>query len=170
MQPQDVLHQHLHFVRALAFRLAPEPSVAEDIAQQVFVEFLQKAPQWDLSKDVRPLLATMTHHIAKRCWREHGRLASPKMRELAEHIQRIAGEQPENLYNDDEREALRRCLEKLPEKSRELLRGHYTVGLSSAELAQSLETSADSVRQALCRIRMGLRRCMARQSWRAARG
>ena len=44
------------FVRALALRLAPAPGLAEDIAQQVFLEFIAKAAEWDLTSDVRPPL------------------------------------------------------------------------------------------------------------------
>jgi hypothetical protein len=41
------------FVRALALRLAPAPGLAEDIAQQVFLEFIAKANAWDLTSDTR---------------------------------------------------------------------------------------------------------------------
>jgi len=58
------------FVHALALRLAPAPGLAEDIAQQVFLEFIAKAPQWDLTQDIKPLLAAMTPNVARHAWRE----------------------------------------------------------------------------------------------------
>ncbi len=57
----QIIQDHGGFVRALALRLAPAPGLAEDIAQQVFLEFIAKSAQWDLSSDVRPLFAGMTH-------------------------------------------------------------------------------------------------------------
>ena len=54
------------FVHALAIRLAPAPGLAEDIAQQVLLEFIAKAAQWDLTQDIKPLLAGMTRNVARR--------------------------------------------------------------------------------------------------------
>ena len=58
------------FVHALALRLAPATGLAEDIAQQVFLEFIAKSPQWDLTQDIKPLLAGKTRNVARRAWRE----------------------------------------------------------------------------------------------------
>src|SRR5919112_639611 len=60
---------HHGYVKGLALRHAPLPGVADDIVQQVFVEFLSKTASWDLSTDIRPLLATMTRNISLRLWR-----------------------------------------------------------------------------------------------------
>ena len=40
--PEQLAETHAGFVRALALRLAPAPGLAEDIAQQVLLEFLAK--------------------------------------------------------------------------------------------------------------------------------
>src|SRR5881397_640972 len=78
------------FVHALALRLAPAPGLAEDIAQQVFLEFIAKEAQWDLSSDVRPLLAAMTRLVARRAWRDKTRDMPEVVRELADHIRELA--------------------------------------------------------------------------------
>jgi len=69
--------------------LAPAPGLAEDIAQQVLMEFVAKDERWDLDRDVKPLLATMTRHVALRCWRENTREMSAEIRGLAEHIRSV---------------------------------------------------------------------------------
>ncbi len=38
-----IVAEHAAFVRALALRVAPAPGLADDVAQQVFPEFLAKA-------------------------------------------------------------------------------------------------------------------------------
>src|SRR5689334_8688214 len=106
------------FVRALALRFAPAPGLAEDIAQQVFLEFIAKADQWDLDTDPRGLLTVMTRNVALRCWRDRTRDLSGQLRELAEHIRELAEPEEVSWYGEEEKQALRRCLEKLPEKSR----------------------------------------------------
>lgn len=70
---------HYSFVRTVANRAAPWPGLTDDIAQQVFLEFIRKAGRWDLSKDLRPLLATMTRMVALRHWREAMRKESPSV-------------------------------------------------------------------------------------------
>src|SRR5262249_31778026 len=87
---KDLLGAHDGFVRALALRLAPAPGLAEDIAQQVFLEFLTKEAAWDLSRDIKPLLAVMTRNVARRCWRERMHTLPEVQRELAEHICQLA--------------------------------------------------------------------------------
>ena len=151
---------HHGFVKSLALRFAPWPGLTDDITQQVFLEFLAKGDKWDLTTDVKPLLATMTQHIALRCWRDRTRQMPEVVRELAEHIRRLA-EQSENADRwDDEVTALKQCIEKLPEKSCSLIELHYFVGTSSVDLAKHLAMKTEAVRQALCRLRGQLRNCI----------
>jgi RNA polymerase sigma-70 factor (ECF subfamily) len=155
-----IARAHGGFVKSLALKLAPFPGAADDIAQQVFLEFLRKAESWDLVSDVRPLLATMTRYVAARLWRERTQAMSPAMRELAGHIARLSDAQDVAWYSDEEKAALRRCLDRLPEKSRHLARIHYFLGVPSVDIARQMRLEADAVRRALFRIRGQLRRCV----------
>jgi DNA-directed RNA polymerase specialized sigma24 family protein len=98
------------FVRALALRLAPAPGLAEDIAQQVFLEFIAKSAEWDLKSDVRPLLAGMTRNVARRAWREKSHNMPEVVRELADHIRDLAESREVSWFDEEEKNALRRCL------------------------------------------------------------
>ena len=91
------------FVRALALRLAPAPGLAEDIAQQVFLEFVAKASQWDLTRDIKPLLAGMTRNVARRAWREKSHHMPEVVRELADHIRELAEAREVTWFNDEEK-------------------------------------------------------------------
>lgn len=155
---------HHGFVKARALRLAPLPGLADDITQQVFLEFLAKQQQWDLEADVKPLLATMTRHVAMRCWRERTRQLPEVVRDLAEHVRALAEVEAESAEArwEDELPALRRCVEKLPDQSRALVDLHYHGGLSTVEIAEQLAMKADAVRQAICRVRGQLRECIER--------
>jgi hypothetical protein len=59
---------HHAFVRSAATGNAPWPGPAEAIVQQVFPEFPGRGERWDLERDLRPLLTTLTRHVA--LWRE----------------------------------------------------------------------------------------------------
>jgi RNA polymerase sigma-70 factor (ECF subfamily) len=159
-QMAAIVDGHGHFVRSLALRLAPAPGLAEDIAQQVLLEFIAKVDQWDLERDVKPLLAAMTRNVALRCWRDKARAMTAEMRGLAEHIRALAEGSEVEWYRPDEQVALRRCLEQLPEKSRRFIELHYDLGVSSVEIAVQMQMTADAVRRALFRVREQLRKCI----------
>jgi RNA polymerase sigma-70 factor (ECF subfamily) len=151
---------HAGFVRALALRFAPAPGLAEDIAQQVFLEFLAKAAQWDLTRDVQPLLAGMTRNVARRCWRDYTHKLPEQTRELAEHIRALAEDQDVCWHDEEEASALRQCLDRLPDKSRQLVELHYFLDLTSVDIAARMAMNADAVRRALFRLRAQLRKCI----------
>ena len=159
---QKIIDAQAGFVRALALRLAPAPGLAEDIAQQVFLEFIGKAAQWDLTSDVRPLLAAMTRNVARRAWRDKTHELPETVRELADHIRELAEAREVTWFDDGEKSALRRCLDKLPDKSRRLIDLHYDLGVTSVEIARRMAMNADAVRRALFRLRTQLRKCVER--------
>jgi RNA polymerase sigma factor (sigma-70 family) len=159
---EQIIQAHGGFVRALALRLAPAPGLAEDIAQQVFLEFIAKAAQWDLSSDVRPLFAGMTRIVARRAWRERTHDMPEVVRELADHIRDLAEAREVTWFEEEEKSALRRCFEKLPDKSRRLIDLHYDLGVTSVDIARQMEMKADAVRRALFRLREQLRKCIQR--------
>src|SRR5688500_18614665 len=112
----ELVCQNQGFVKALAIKFAPLPGAADDIAQQVFLEFISKSEKWDLSKDVKPLLAVMTRNVAKRFLRTKARDMSGEMLELAEYIAELAEHEEIPPYSEEEKSALKKCLEKLPGK------------------------------------------------------
>jgi RNA polymerase sigma-70 factor (ECF subfamily) len=157
---KELLAAHDAFVRGLALRLAPAPGLAEDVAQQVFLEFLAKEAEWDLSRDIKPLLAAMTRNVARRCWRERMHTLPEVQRELAEHICQLAESREVAWAGEEEKTILRRCLDRLPAKSRRLIELHYYLETSSVEIAQQTDMRPDAVRRALFRLREQLRRCI----------
>jgi RNA polymerase sigma-70 factor (ECF subfamily) len=158
----QVFLAHHDFVKGVALRYAPWPGLVEDIAQQVFLEFMAKEDRWDLSKDARPLLATITRNIALRLWRERTRNQPEVVQKLADHIRLLAEERDKMPRFDEEISALRTCLEKLPEKSRELVELYYYSEIGTPEIAEQVRMKADSVCRALSRVREKLRDCLER--------
>lgn len=163
-QAAQLFLAHHDFVKGVALKHAPWPGLMEDIAQQVFLEFIHKESKWDLTRDLRPLLATMTRHVALRQWRERTKQQPEVVQKLADHIRMLAEEGDEPPKYEEEIGALRSCLQKLPEKSRELIQMYYYGDASTPEIAQRLEMKADTVCRALSRVRDKLRECIRRFS------
>jgi RNA polymerase sigma-70 factor (ECF subfamily) len=156
----QVFLAHHDFVKGVALKYAPWPGLMEDITQQVFLEFMAKESKWDLSSDARPLLATMTRHIAMRLWRERTRQQPEVVQKLADHIRLLAEEREKPLRYEDEIGMLRSCLQKLPEKSRELVELYYYNDIGTPEIAEQINMKADTVCRALSRVREKLRECI----------
>ena len=154
---------HHDFVKGVALKYAPWPGLMDDITQQVFLEFMGKEARWDLEKDLRPLLATMTRHVAMRLWRDRTREKPEVVQKLADYIRQLAEERELPPRYEEEMGALRTCLTKLPEKSRELIQQYYYRERSTPDIAADLEMKADTVCRALSRVREKLRDCIQRQ-------
>ena len=76
-------------------------------------------------------------------------------------IEQIAAVHAETSdYLESRHQALRGCLEKLPQRQREMLGQRYWRGLSIQELAAGRGQDVNAVYTALSRIRKGLERCI----------
>jgi RNA polymerase sigma-70 factor (ECF subfamily) len=159
-QAAQLFLSHHDFVKGVALKYAPWPGLMEDISQQVFLEFMAKEERWNLEQDVRPLLATMTRHVAMRLWRERTRQQPETVRKLADHIRALAEERDEPPRYEDEIGALRSCLQKLPERSRELVKLYYDDDVSTRTIGDQLGMNGDTVCRALSRVRDKLRDCI----------
>jgi RNA polymerase sigma-70 factor (ECF subfamily) len=60
-------------------------------------------------------------------------------------------------------DALQHCMQKLPDRARELLRLRYEKGLSCTAVAQEVKRTVDAIYQNLSRIHRQLRQCIERQ-------
>ena len=168
-QPENILEhravslllQHHGYVFRQARRFAPLPDLAEDIAQQVLADFIAKASQWDIDKDIRPLLMAMTRRTAQNIWRERAKLLPETLQRIAEFVRKELDEDDNDiLRHNDQTEALKHCMAKLPESSRRLLVLHYFEGVSTATLAEQLGKKANAICQAMFRARERLRTCI----------
>jgi RNA polymerase sigma-70 factor (ECF subfamily) len=149
------------FVRALALRYAPVPSMADDFVQRVFLEFVRRRDRWDLTRPVEPLLAGIARNIGKQMWEERRRHLSRPMLQLSEHIHSLIETRGETGWVEPaDRQALRECLEKLPEKSRKIIHAHYFLGVTCQKIGEQIGVTTAAVRQALCRLRKRLLECI----------
>jgi RNA polymerase sigma-70 factor (ECF subfamily) len=165
----ELVNLNQGFVKALAIKFAPTPGSADDIAQQVFLEFVAKSEKWDLTADVKPLLAVMTRNVARRFWRYKSREMTDEMRDLAEYITTLAQDEEVPAYSEEEKSALKNCVEQLSDKGKRLVQLHYYVGATSVEIAQRMGMNSDAVRRALFRQRGQLRQCIQKLLAKGAR-
>lgn len=151
--------KYRHHVKSIALQYAPIASVADEIVQQVFLKFIDEVEQWDFSGNLKNLLSVLTRNIAKDRWRAEAKHFPKNLFRVAEHIRRLAGENDNDSYAH-ELDALQDCLEKAPEKSRELVRLHYFGEMSMKQIAEKMNLHPDTLYQAFFRLRQKLRKCI----------
>lgn len=134
---------------------------AEDLVQQIAQEVARRFDQYDRT---RPFTAWVLWIAKSRVIdfyrrRKHDHLAfsDDLLDQLGQAIAQRAAQ------SGHRREALEHCLDGLPERSRRLLDLRYAEELSSNRIAESLGSTAGSVRVLLTRVRGVLAECIQRR-------
>lgn len=159
--------EHIDYVRLIAFECAPSRSILGDIVNDVFCDFVSKADHWDLTRDIRPLLAGMTRNIAFQYWRKHLKNMPDAIQKLAEEIRIRNGRlgffedvREESPDREEELLALDLCMEQLPKEHVQLLEAHYFQSRSVVEIAEESGRKVNTLYSVLTRLRVALRKCV----------
>lgn len=147
-------------IAAATWLVVKDAHVAEDIFQNVVIKALTK----EVSFDAEGPLLSWAIITAKRegiDWlRKHCRESVGIDGEI---LDLIASDWESGTLSAPEGtrvEALRTCVEQLPEKSRKLLRLRYDHGHSCGEIAEQADAKLDAIYKRLSRIHAGLRQCI----------
>ncbi len=158
----ELVREHQAGLRAFIRALGAEEDWVDDLAQEVFVTAFRKRAVFDNSKDFGRWLRGIARRLVANERRKHARRSRLVHGALAEVLTEVPDEVEGADDTGSERlsEALQRCVEQLPERSRALLRRRYEGGENATTLAQALQQSAEAIRQSLTRIRLAVRRCV----------
>ena len=148
-------------VRSFLAGYVPQAQWVDDLAQQAFVSAYQGLKHFQPGTDFYAWL----RQIAYNHLRAELERASRRRRLEKDYLAGLcAGELSRRLERgsrvDDDLDALRDCVSRLPEVSRDIVRRHYEDGRPLAEIAGRLGRTAESLKVSLFRIRTGLRECV----------
>ena len=161
---EQLVLSHQYEMRVLALRLAPRSDLAEDLAQDVFLEAFKSLKSFSGAAPFRQWLRGIARNLAHQQWKACARQLQHERDGLAEYIEKLAGQdEPEPLLLEEKVLALRLCLKRLPPQSARLVEMRHTQGLTSEAIAGLLQSPASSVRTALMRIHHSLRECVDRR-------
>jgi RNA polymerase sigma-70 factor (ECF subfamily) len=139
---------------------------ADDVFQQVVLDALKSRDQFREPDHLVAWALRAARHRAVDLLRVRRAsvLDDAALAALEEHWASLpAGEVPARV------EALERCLDRLPQHNREVLRLRYEEGLRCAEVAARLRRTAEAVYQSLSRLHRALRDCIEHELSRAER-
>ncbi len=148
-KPSEIIYEYYLLYRKRAFQVAyallKDSLLAQDIAQDVFVELLEKFETLDLTDEYKTL--ALICRIAKNKSIDKIR-RSVKEEELYEQIGQLAEETPPK-----EIELVDAILEEMPQREADLLRCKYMIGYSNREIAEKFGIRESSVAKTLQRAK-----------------
>ncbi len=161
----ELFHQHSDAVYNFAFRRTASWSLAEDVVQATFAALWRRARSGQVEaltlESARPLLLVMAGHECGNVLRSSRRQTA--LRQRIELVDAPGGAEPDHSAAtadriDDERAMsdIRRVLERLPLKQREVVELVVWSDCSMAEAARALGIPEGTVKSRLARARSSL--------------
>jgi RNA polymerase sigma-70 factor (ECF subfamily) len=140
-----VYREYGRLVYTVALRALGSRELAEDAAQQTFVQAWRAAHSFDPGRELGPWLVTIARRVAidihrRERRREHDRLDDAASTEPA----LIAG--PPDIERSYAAWELRRALDDLPAEERELVELNHLQGLTHSEIAERLGVPVGTVK------------------------
>lgn len=148
-------------VRAFVAAAVSRVSDREDVVQQTALTVARRFEEYD---ENRPFIAWVLW-LAKSRVVDYYRDRSKRPQALSDQLlDALAGALVERGAEHSPRAAaLEHCLEKLPERSRNLIRSKYHEGQRIEQIAEAVRSTPASVRVTLFRIRESLAECIERR-------
>lgn len=157
-QFQQLVDAHYRMVWQYVGALTRGAAEAEDLAHQAFLLAFDRLVEQRPIDDPGPWLRGVVRNLVCEWWRTSQRLPvelADQLRSLAEDVDAAS------LELKSEREsALARCLSKLSENERQMVRARYEDGLQIKEIAQRESINVQTARVRLFRIRERLKTCV----------
>lgn len=138
--------------------LVPGRADAEDVFQKTLLTAWQERAKFDRNRDFFSWLCGVARnhvrHHARSAARSRAVLAPDVLEQLADRLVE------EDDYFEHRQAALARCLDRLPAKTRDLVRRFYQTDRTIKEFAIEIGSGAEAVYKSLQRIRSALHECV----------
>jgi RNA polymerase sigma-70 factor, ECF subfamily len=145
-------------VAAYVFAAVSQFQEAEDIVQQVALTVARRFSEYDRERS----FVAWTLWIAKSRIIDFYRKRDREKRFFSDHLlEKLADTfSSSSIVPNEKRVALEKCIDRLPEKSRQMLQLRYADGKKIGQVASVLQKSAGVIRMTLYRIRNLLADCV----------
>lgn len=124
-------------VYAVAYRILGDRALAEDAAQQAFLQAWRSAAAFDVSRDPGPWLATIARRAAIDVHRREARQAHQSM-DNGTTLDRSVGTIPDGAERAYDVWEVRAAVDELPVEERDVVRLQHLEGFTHAQVADRL--------------------------------
>jgi RNA polymerase sigma-70 factor, ECF subfamily len=157
----ELVRTHHRQLRGYVAAISADLGAVDDISQDVFLRALERL---DRVADLEDFPRFM-RGIARNVVREHARRSARHCERYIEFIDECFSTeeklQAESPVNDPQVvAAMRQCLTRLPERSRQMLDMRYSEELHAEDIGRTMGLNGGAVRASLLRIREALLKCV----------
>jgi RNA polymerase sigma-70 factor (ECF subfamily) len=140
-----VYREYGRLVYGIAYRTLGRKELAEDAAQQTFVQAWQAADRFESDRELAPWLATIARRVAIDIHRREARRAAERLDEVSAADPSLIT-MPAGLEQWYEAWQVRQAIDSLPVDEREVVRLQHLEGFTHAEIAARLGVPAGTVK------------------------
>lgn len=142
----------------------PASDLVYDVLQQVFIDFQRALAEkkLDLREDLTAPLCRMTKSRAIKAWQSARREENAVLRMVDRRMMQMGAEREdeEDGARKNELDALRLCMQRLPERQRRIVESYYLQREPVEGIAAKHGKSVPAIHQFLYRVRLKLRTCI----------
>jgi RNA polymerase sigma-70 factor (ECF subfamily) len=155
---QQLFVQHQQAVLGYVLSIEPNFADAQDIVQEVFLAVSRKAQTWSAGTDFFAWVCTVARYETLQFQRTRSRRTARLDENVIELL--YSAEAVDEAEWQHRVDVLRRCLDRLAPRARELVRRRYHGAQMPEQIAKGIGWTVNAVRVALTRARGVLRECM----------
>jgi RNA polymerase sigma-70 factor (ECF subfamily) len=162
LRVQQLFVQHQQAVLGYVLSIEPNFADAQDILQEVFLAVSRKARTWLAGTDFFAWVCTVARYETLHFQRTRARRTGHLDEDVIELLH--AAEPVDESRWQQRVDALRRCLDRLAPRAKELVWRRYHGAQMPEQIAAGIGWTVSAVRVGLTRARGVLRECMEKQS------
>ena len=151
----DLMRSYHAFVYAIVIGIVANSHDAEEVVQDAFLNAYQGLKQLEDATKFKSWLAEITRNCARQ-WVRKQKGETVSIDEVSEQLLQTEDSPDERLTRLEQRELIRRTMETLPQKDRDIARAFYLEGASYDELTNTHGLSYNAVAFRLFRIKRQL--------------
>ena len=151
----DLMREYYPFVYAIVIRIVDNPHDVEEVVQDTFFNAYRGLAQLEEAVKFKSWLAEIARNCARQ-WVRKRRINAISLDEVGEGVLQTQDSPDEQLAQLEQRELIRRTMETLPQKDRDIARAFYLEGASYDELTSTHGLSDKAISFRLSRARQQL--------------
>jgi len=153
-----------HALTAFIEGLVRDPAAAEDIFQEVWIRLAEAVEKGSSIDDLPRWCRGTAKNLILHYWRDRRSEREVPDTRILDFVETAFAEQAGVVERwGAKRTALGRCIDRLPDHARDLLKMKYDQGRSVAEIGRLLRRSLNGVMVSLSRLRAALSDCVEKQ-------
>ena len=151
----DLMREYYPLVYTIVIRIVDNPHDAEEVVQDTFLNSYRGLTQLEDAVKFKSWLAEIARNCARQ-WVRKRRINTVPLDEVGEGVLQTQDSPDEQLTRLEQRELIRRTMETLPQKDRDIARAFYLEGASYDELTSTHGLSDKAISFRLSRAKQQL--------------